>query len=182
MASRARGLSGRGGPAGGASWAATWPTAWRRSPAPTTRKGAHRARIAGKRLRYGLEVATPGAKRPLARLKGLQDLLGELHDVHGLMQRVSRLARRAARDRAERLAELAVEHGTASDEFRRQRGRRGPPWFALLEVLRQRQETLYGQLESEWRAGGEGASAGRIESLMEDARQRVVAGRAALSS
>jgi CHAD domain-containing protein len=134
-------------------------------------KGAHRARIVGKRLRYGLEVAAPDAKRPLARLKGLQDLLGELHDVHGLMRRVSRLARREARGRAERLAELAIEHGASSDEFRHERGRRGAPWFALLEFLRQRQEALYGEFESEWRAGGEERSVRLIESLIADALQ-----------
>jgi CHAD domain-containing protein len=47
---------------------------------------AHRARIAGKRLRYLLEplrgAACPGAVPAVKELKGLQDLLGELNDAH----------------------------------------------------------------------------------------------------
>lgn len=46
---------------------------------------AHRARIAGKRLRYLLEpIATevPGILPVIDELKGLQDVLGELHDAH----------------------------------------------------------------------------------------------------
>jgi len=49
---------------------------------------AHAARIAGKRLRYLLEPlrGTRGANASaaVARLRGLQDLLGELHDAHVL--------------------------------------------------------------------------------------------------
>jgi CHAD domain-containing protein/CYTH domain-containing protein len=52
----------------------------------------HEARIAGKRLRYLLEPIAE--KEPLAtqlveRLKGLQDLLGELHDAHVLADRIA---------------------------------------------------------------------------------------------
>jgi CHAD domain-containing protein len=47
---------------------------------------AHRARIAGKRLRYLLEplrgAACPAAGPAVKELKGLQDLLGELNDAH----------------------------------------------------------------------------------------------------
>jgi CHAD domain-containing protein len=47
---------------------------------------AHRARIAGKRLRYLLEplrgAACPAAGPAVDELKGLQDLLGELNDAH----------------------------------------------------------------------------------------------------
>jgi CHAD domain-containing protein len=114
--------------------------------------GAHEARIAGKRLRYGLEIAAPDARRPLARLKTLQDLLGELHDVHGLMKRVARIAGREARDRARRLAELAAEKGIASDQFRSERRRGAVPWWSLLDGLRQRQDELYGVLRKDWLA------------------------------
>ncbi|HEX7121119.1 MAG TPA: CHAD domain-containing protein [Gemmatimonadaceae bacterium] len=46
---------------------------------------AHRARIAGKRLRYLLEpIATdvPGILPVIDELRGLQDVLGDLHDAH----------------------------------------------------------------------------------------------------
>jgi CHAD domain-containing protein/CYTH domain-containing protein len=49
---------------------------------------AHRARIAGKRLRYLLEPfasAIPDAGRILRSLSRLQDRLGELHDAHVLL-------------------------------------------------------------------------------------------------
>ncbi len=131
--------------------------------------GAHAARIAGKRLRYGLEVAAPGAKRSLARLKSLQDLLGELHDIHGLMRRVVRRARRQARDRAERLAALVIEQGTASDEFQRQSRRGGPPCWPLLDALRRRQAEVFAELQRDWPAGGEECLAPAVEALVEQA-------------
>ncbi len=133
---------------------------------PGDEEGAHEARIAGKRLRYGVEIAAPSARRPLARLKTLQDLLGELHDVHGLMRRVARVAGREARERARRLAELAVERGVASDEFRSERRRGGVSWWSLLDALRQRQNELHGALENEWL--GENAAAA-IDRLLTEA-------------
>jgi len=53
---------------------------------------AHRARIAAKRLRYLLEPIAdlaPGAPSAVKRLKGLQDALGELHDLHVLAAELS---------------------------------------------------------------------------------------------
>jgi CHAD domain-containing protein/CYTH domain-containing protein len=54
---------------------------------PQEAKRMHRARIAGKRLRYLLEPIRhlePAAEAVLARMKGLQDLLGEINDAHVL--------------------------------------------------------------------------------------------------
>jgi len=71
---------------------------------------AHQARIAGKRLRYLLEPldADPRAAGLVARLKGLQDRLGQFHDARLLGERIqamagltpgmAELARRAHRD------------------------------------------------------------------------------------
>ena len=56
-----------------------------RSVADQTR--AHRARIAAKRLRYLLEPfagEVEGLPAAVRRLKGVQDLLGEMHDAHVL--------------------------------------------------------------------------------------------------
>ena len=53
---------------------------------------AHRARIAAKRLRYLLEPLTrraAGAKGLIAPLKGLQDVLGQLHDVHVMSEEIA---------------------------------------------------------------------------------------------
>ena len=50
---------------------------------PGDEAAAHRARIAGKRLRYLIEPldADPEARRVVQRLKRLQDALGEFHDA-----------------------------------------------------------------------------------------------------
>ncbi len=60
----------------------------------------HRARIAGKRLRYQLEPiaeAVPGAQACLIRLKVLQDLLGDHHDDGVWLRIVQEAAPRAPR-------------------------------------------------------------------------------------
>lgn len=51
---------------------------------------AHRARIAGKRLRYLLEplIGNPEARQAVRRLIRLQDALGELHDACVLIERL----------------------------------------------------------------------------------------------
>jgi CHAD domain-containing protein/CYTH domain-containing protein len=56
---------------------------------------AHRARIAAKRIRYLLEPVrdlVPGAAGMIKELKGLQALLGEMHDAHILLGEVSAAA------------------------------------------------------------------------------------------
>jgi CHAD domain-containing protein len=131
--------------------------------------GAHAARIAAKRLRYALEAGAPAAESALARLKTLQDLLGELHDIHGLMGRVTKLARRRARARAAALAELAIEQGTGGEEFQRRLRRREPSWWSLLDALRRRQEELFVELERRWLAGGEGRLATVLDALVAEA-------------
>jgi CHAD domain-containing protein len=52
----------------------------------------HQARIAAKRLRYLLEPLVrrvAGTKRLTAQLKGLQDALGQLHDLHVLAEEIA---------------------------------------------------------------------------------------------
>jgi CHAD domain-containing protein len=61
----------------------------------------HELRIAAKRLRYVLEVATPvigdASKRGVLAARSVQDVLGELHDCDVLLPRI-RAHRRALRD------------------------------------------------------------------------------------
>lgn len=93
----------------------------------------HRARIAGKRLRYQLEpvaAGVPGAPACLLRLKVLQDLLGDHHDdsvwlgiVHGAAPRAPRVLLR--------------------------QGLR-----AILARIEQRSADRFGALAEEWLAGG----------------------------
>jgi len=62
----------------------------------------HRVRIAGKKLRYTLELAQGAAGAPVARelaaLKRLQELLGRLHDLQVLEEHVRHVAVQAAAD------------------------------------------------------------------------------------
>lgn len=54
-------------------------------------EAVHRARIAGKRLRYHLEPVeglVPGVREVIQRFKQLQDILGDHHDAHVWGQRV----------------------------------------------------------------------------------------------
>jgi CHAD domain-containing protein len=53
---------------------------------------AHEARIAAKRLRYSLEPLVrraAGAKGLTTQLKGLQDVLGQLHDLHVISEEIA---------------------------------------------------------------------------------------------
>ena len=95
---------------------------------------AHRSRIAAKRIRYLLEPVrdrVPGARELIKELKGLQSLLGEMHDAHILLGEVSvaveeaegeeeagsrALQRRLAEERAEHFSELRERwlHGAAA--------------------------------------------------------------------
>ncbi len=52
----------------------------------------HQTRITGKRLRYTLELLdTKESTKLVAELKTLQDILGEINDLHLLLQKVERL-------------------------------------------------------------------------------------------
>jgi CHAD domain-containing protein len=73
---------------------------------------AHEARIAAKRLRYLLEPLTrraPGAKGLTAQLKGLQDVLGHLHDMHVISEEIASSLAALSRSPTERAS--GVESG-----------------------------------------------------------------------
>lgn len=55
---------------------------------PSDVEGCHVARITAKRVRYLLEPfdELPGTSKVLARLKALQDTLGDMHDLHVLLE------------------------------------------------------------------------------------------------
>lgn len=74
----------------------------------------HEARIAAKRMRYLLEPvakAVPGAGTVVDRLKGLQDVLGDLHDAQVFGAEIEALAAEVVA--ARRAAESAVADATA---------------------------------------------------------------------
>ncbi|MEO0322042.1 MAG: CHAD domain-containing protein [Myxococcota bacterium] len=105
------------------------------------REALHDARIDVKRLRYLLEPVRPeaeGARALVSTLKGLQDLLGDLHDLHVLEDRL----RAAPTDPATRA-------GMA----------------ALLEATVAAAETLELRVRTEWMGGGLGVLRDAVETL-----------------
>jgi primosomal protein N'' len=77
----------------------------------------HEARIAAKRLRYLLEPLTrraPGAKGLTAPLKGLQDVLGHLHDMHVISEEIASSLAALSRSPMERAS--GVESGLSALE------------------------------------------------------------------
>jgi CHAD domain-containing protein len=118
---------------------------------------AHRARIEAKRLRYLLEPLrdeAPAAAGAVKAMKRLQDLMGELHDVHVLTARVAEGLADAASRAA--LAQHAALH--ASGELAARTAARrseGPGLAALDRRLRVRRDALYAALADGWLRGGE---------------------------
>lgn len=96
---------------------------------------AHRARIAAKRLRYLLEPLTrraAGAKGLIAPLKGLQDVLGHLHDMHVLSEEI-----------AASLADLS--RGPAESSSGAEFGLR-----ALEQVVQQEESAAFASFQAHW--------------------------------
>jgi CYTH domain-containing protein len=114
----------------------------------------HKARIRGKRLRYVLEPvadAQPLAHEALARLKALQNVLGDIHDRHVLL-RVIRGDRRAPGKTRAALPDSAARALRAE---------------ATAE-LRQR----FRELRRQWLEGGTENLLGRIQQLASNLESR----------
>lgn len=110
---------------------------------------AHAARIAGKRLRYLLDPLAGEAPRagPLIKeLKGLQDLLGELHDAHVLEETLATALEEAAALRARRILHLTLD---GADERQLRTARRRalePGLLALARANRARRDQLFAEI------------------------------------
>lgn len=123
---------------------------------------AHEARILAKRLRYLLEAFAeeiPGAASLIDRLKKLQDLLGDLHDLHRLAAELRSAFRETAVQRADRVYHHLLPWGDLDAEL--------PPIKApttggglagLVGLVREEAETLFARLQREWLDGGGGAA------------------------
>jgi len=115
-------------------------------------RAVHDARIQAKRLRYLLEPLRPemsAIKAVLRPLKALQDILGDLHDVHVLDAQLSKDLDEIATEKAHRLRELAI----AGDSDALARERRRDERLGLVRLIacaRSRREELFAELAGTW--------------------------------
>ena len=117
----------------------------------------HDTRIAAKRLRYVLELAGPALGSAAADgahvARGLQDLLGELHDCDVMLPRIREHAERLRREDAESVrlyadrpgADLEPEAGLHARNLDRYRGLE-----ALAAYLTARRTILFERFVREW--------------------------------
>ena len=141
----------------------------------------HDMRIAAKRLRYVLELAEPvlgpAAKHGVKGAKGLQDLLGEIHDCDEMLPLVERhvarlreedavAARAAADPGAEDLDPSLVVAGPNGDLYR---------GLASLSVyLQARRELLYSRFLEEWARLADEGFRDELEQAVQDAAAKVI--------
>jgi CHAD domain-containing protein/CYTH domain-containing protein len=117
-------------------------------------KGAHAARIAGKRLRYLLEPVAEhvdGGKALVDDLAQLQDVLGDWHDVHVVSAKIVRASEHAAAAEGRRVSEAVVEGDKATHALRANRSsgvRLG--LLALAERLHERGQEAFAEASAKW--------------------------------
>jgi len=115
----------------------------------------HDMRIAAKRLRYALEMTEPcfgaGARRGAAEARGLQGVLGEIHDCDELLPRVRRAMKTLRAEDVDALIGLA-----GADDLDPQTVRTAPNrarhrgLTTLIVYLEARRKTLFGLFEHRW--------------------------------
>jgi hypothetical protein len=107
----------------------------------------HRARIAGKRLRYLLEPIAPhlNGSAVIDRLKILQDALGDIHDSHVWFEGLRRRFEGLAADEARRLTDAAdgADQTTTWPDVR-------PGLLAITGALRERTRERQGAFALAW--------------------------------
>jgi CHAD domain-containing protein len=115
---------------------------------------AHAARIAGKRLRYVVEPIAEGVEGGPAlvkRLRILQDVIGEMHDVHVVAEEVIQAAEEAGADQARRVATALLEGESADEAVRSERARDPRPGLlAIAAQLRARGQSAFRELQQGW--------------------------------
>lgn len=131
-------------------------------------KGAHAARIAGKRLRYLLEPIAEhveGASELVADLSKLQDTFGDWHDVHVFSNAIVRASESAAAAEGRRVSEAVVEGADARHALRTDRQhqiRLG--LLALASRLHERGQEAFAEAKTKWLGAG-ATFVARVESV-----------------
>jgi CHAD domain-containing protein len=137
---------------------------------------AHAARIAGKRLRYVIEPIAEGVEGGPAlgkRLRILQDVIGEMHDVHVVAEEVIQAAQDAGAAQARRVATALLEGDNGQDAMRLERGRDPRPGLlAIAGQLRARGQSAFRELQQRWL----GEHAGELPAAARVLAERLTAG------
>lgn len=124
---------------------------------PEDEHEAHEARISAKRLRYLLEPFTdelPEAAATVKKMKGLQDLLGELHDAHVLETELASSLEAVAAERARKLLEITLAGVPDEAVLRAERRRaRESGLISIARLNRARRDRLFEDLEAGWLEG-----------------------------
>ena len=126
---------------------------------------AHEARIRGKRLRYLVEplrdtpLAQP-AERLVGTIKALQDVLGNLHDMHVLAAEIATSLVEAAAERARSLHESLYSPDAAATVADPSAG-----IMALDRLVRDRVDELFQELRAGWEGAQLASFAGEVEAL-----------------
>jgi CHAD domain-containing protein len=132
----------------------------------TEDEAAHRARIAAKRLRYVIEPVrgTLTGGELISRLKAIQDLLGELHDLQELEKVVRAAIATAAAERAQQLLDATLAEPSPAGPPPRRRGRQSG-LVATAKRIRSREADLFATLRKDW-LGSKRTWARDVEALM----------------
>jgi CYTH domain-containing protein len=112
----------------------------------------HESRIRAKRLRYLLEpvrAEVAGAKSLVRGLKALQELLGQLHDMHVIEAALETALAEASHEKAMRLRDLAMAGERSALQRERRRDER-LGIVTLSAVARATRDSLYAELEKHW--------------------------------
>lgn len=134
----------------------------------------HEARVAAKRLRYLLEpirAHVDGAQSVVKRSKRLQDVLGDLNDVHVLMREIDQSFEASMHQKAGQLREC-LRRG---DLERARREASVSEWAGLVELydrLDQERRELTARVRDRWLDGDLDALVTRSRDLAQDLRHK----------
>ena len=140
---------------------------------PDHARDEHLARISAKRVRYVLEPVrglVEGSSEVLARLRRLQDVLGDRHDRDQLAAMLRAALERAALATAQGLSAAVAARDERGDRALRAR----PAENALLDLLhvaREESDALFGELASEWMFEKGAELFARISEICESLRR-----------
>jgi CHAD domain-containing protein/CYTH domain-containing protein len=141
---------------------------------------AHAVRIAAKRLRYLLEpfaAEMEGAPSLVAQLKGLQDMLGELHDAHVFAAELAESLEGAAVEQAQRVSRELLHWSVEppADDAAAEDPR--PGLVALAHRLKDIAESAFARFHGEWLGGKSAGFFADVRDLAARLTARAKAGR-----